>query len=132
MKIYIASKYIKHKEINRTIFNLLKKEGIDAFLPESIDIDASTPDEMYEVSEKCYNEIDKCDVILIVAPCGNSVSSEIGYAISKKRLDGSKRLVLFNPNRRDGIIQVEVMIAPYIDFVAESVYQLIKYLVNEI
>lgn len=37
MKVYIASKYLKHKELNREIYNMLKSSGIIAFLPESID-----------------------------------------------------------------------------------------------
>lgn len=63
MKVYIASKQIEHKELNDNIYNALAKEGINAFLPQSIDIDALTRDEMFTVDEKCYNETERCDII---------------------------------------------------------------------
>jgi len=82
MKVYIVSKYIEHKELNDNIYNALSKEGISAFLPKSINIDALNRQEMYAVAEICYDEIERCDVILIVCPFGKSVSSEFGYAIA--------------------------------------------------
>lgn len=115
MKVYIASKYIEHKEINREIYSILKSSGLTAFLPESIDIDAINYDEMLEVSEICYNEIDKCDILLVVAPFGKSVSSEIGYAIGLKRKRKNLKIILLNIGNYDDVLQTEAMIAPYVD-----------------
>ena len=72
MKVYIASTY-KNK-INNLIFNELKKESIDVFLPESININAISEEEKYKVSEIRYEEIERCDVILLMCTFGKSVS----------------------------------------------------------
>lgn len=132
MKIYIASKYIEHKKINKEIFDRLSNDNIDAFLPETINIEAVTKEEMFTVSEKCFNEIESCDVILIVAPFGKSVSTEIGYAIYQKRLGYNKKLILFKHDKMDEVMKTEAMIAPYIDVVVEDIDELISYLINKI
>ena len=67
MRIYIASKYIEHKELNRELFQLIRQCGLDAFLPESINIDAITLSEMQRVAEICYEEIRKSDIVLAVS-----------------------------------------------------------------
>lgn len=130
MKIYIASKYIEHKKINKEIFDKLLYYDIDAFLPETININAVSKEEMFTVSEKCYNEIDNCDIILIVAPFGKSVSTEIGYAIYKKRLCYNKKFILFKYDKKDEVMKTEAMIAPYIDVVVEDIDELINYLIK--
>lgn len=127
MKIYIASKYIEHKEINNVIYRKLIQLGVDVFLPESIDITAVKMSEMLKVSEICYNEIDRCNVILIVCPFGKSVSSEIGYAIANK-IKNHKKLILFNPEGLDDVMSKEAMIAPYIDEELKDLKQLIDYI----
>lgn len=132
MKIYIASKYIIHQKINREIFKALKEVNIDVFLPESININAITCEDMLAVAEKCFDEIDKCDVILVVAPFGKSVSSEIGYAIAKKRLGELKKIILFKFDEDDNVMETEAMIAPYIEVIVKNTYELINYLTNEI
>lgn len=131
MKVYIASKYIEHKKINRIIFNKLITSNINAFLPDSINIEDGTKEEMFIVSEKCFNEIDNCDIILIVAPFGKSVSTEIGYTISQKRLGYSKKIILFKYNKKDEVMKTEAMIDPYIDVVVEDIEELINYLKSE-
>lgn len=132
MKIYIASKYMEHKKINKEIFDKLLNYNIDAFLPETINIEAVTKEEMFTVSEKCFNEIDSCDIILIVAPFGKSVSTEIGYAIYKKRLGYNKKLILFKYDKKDDVMKTEAMIAPYIDVTVEDIDELIRYLTNKL
>ena len=52
MKVYIASKYIAHKKINNEIYQALKNNGIDAFLPETINNNATDKENMLLVSEK--------------------------------------------------------------------------------
>ena len=84
MKVYIASKYIAHKKINNEIYQALKNNGIDAFLPETINNNATDKENMLLVSEKCFSEIEICDIILAVCPFGKSVSCEIGYCTKEK------------------------------------------------
>lgn len=128
MKIYIASKYIEHKKINRELHNKILDLGIDVFLPESIDVNAITMKEMNYVSEICYEEINKSDVILIVCPFEHSVSSEIGFAISKKRENNKKKLIVLNIGFKHNKWKREAMIAPYIDKEFGEIYELLKYL----
>lgn len=124
MRVYIASKYITHKVLNRQIFNELTNAGIAAFLPETINIDAISDDEMFAVAEICYNEIEKCSVILAVCPFGRSVACELGYAIAIRKLQQKQiRIIALNPD-----IHNEAMIYPYIDKTVENITQLIKYL----
>lgn len=125
MRIYIASKYIQHKELNRLIYSKLKKAGFDAFLPESINIDAINVEESYQVAEKCFYEIERCNVILAVCPFGKSVASELGYAIALKKRKHNKRIVSLKMDFKN-----EAMIAPYVDMNVESIDELIKYLKN--
>lgn len=129
MKVYIASKYIEHKEINQKIYEALLEANINAFLPQSINVDAITSKEMFFVSECCYDELDECDIILIVTPFGKSVSSEIGYAIFQKRKYQNKKLVLFNQIiQNDRLLSKEAMIIPYIDAEVNSIQELITYI----
>ena len=124
MRIYIASKYIDHREINRRIYAALNAEGFDAFLPETINIDAITDAEMQSVGETCYNELSSCDVILVIAPIGLSVACEIAYAIALNREFKRKMKIIVY-----GEIQKrEAMIQPYIDKSVSNVYELISYL----
>ena len=128
MKFYIASKYIENHVINTEIYNVLKEKGYEVFLPESIDIDAKTNSEMYQVAEKCYDEINNADILLAVFPFGFSVSAEIGFAISIKRnMDKKMRLILFDNNSDKKNIEKlrgEAMINPYWDLVVSSVEEL--------
>lgn len=124
MRVYIASKYIEHKELNNDIYKELAKEGIDAFLPKSINVDAFNKERMYTVAEICYNEIERCDVILIVCPFGKSVSSEFGYAIAMKRVyQPQKKIVVMNLD-----FPYEAMIYPYVDKAVDNISELIIYL----
>lgn len=133
MKIYIASKYLEHKEINQNIYEALISEQIDAFLPKSINVDAITEEEMLLVAETCYNEIEQCDIILIVTPFGKSVSSEIGYTISLKRNKQPKKMILFNQEQyEDTSLKKEAMIIPYIDAEVTSITELISHIKNQL
>ncbi len=124
MKVYIASKYVDHKKVNNEIYYELTKASINAFLPESINISAITKDQMLEVADICYNEIEKCDIILAVCPFGKSVSSELGYAIAlKRRLNQQKKIVALNLD-----FELEAMLYPYVDKIVNSVPELVDYL----
>ena len=131
MRVYIASKYIEHKDINRMIYSRLIKNNIDAFLPETINIDAESKEEMYIVANRCYDEIDKCDTIIIVAPFGQSVAAEIGYAVSKIRNYNKKRLVMYNYND-DSFCRTkkESMIYPFVEKEFNELDTMIDYLLS--
>lgn len=124
MKLYIASRYIAHKSLNRKIHDELVKVGVDVFLPASINIDAIRADEMLEVAETCYNEIEQCDILLVVCPHGKSVACEFGYAVALKRVLLKRiRIVVYNSD-----INTEAMISPYIDKTVDNITELIEYL----
>ena len=126
MKVYIASKYISHKEINQRIFSILQNNQIDAFLPESINIDAVDKSEMLAVSEICYREIECSDVFLAVCPFGRSVSAEFGYAIAlQKKLHIKKTFIALKMD-----FDNEAMLFPYLDYVVTSVDDLVKLLID--
>lgn len=130
MKIFIASKLTAHSEINNKLYTELKRSGIDPFLPENLAMHAKTSPEMCFVADKCYNQIDRCDIVIIVAPIGLSVASEIGYAINQKMIFGTKELLLLNIDN-DVKIKEEAMIIPYIDREFRSIGALVKYIADK-
>ena len=123
MKVYIASKYDKHKEINNEIYKSLRKARIAAFLPETINVVAASDEEKKLVSDKCYEAMDLCDVFLFVFPIGKSVACEFGYAIHKKR-DGKRVSIIAYNYSDDG----EAMYSPSIDKKIYSIKELVAYL----
>ena len=117
MKIYIASKYIKHSQINKEIANLLLENGYEVFLPESIDIYSITKEQMQEVGVRCYQEIECSDVLLVISPYKRSVAAEIGYAIRRKIKEDKIIIVLFRiQDEENDIEDSEAMIVPFIDY----------------
>ena len=110
MRIYIASKYIEHKELNRELFQLIRQCGLDAFLPESINIDAITLSEMQRVAEICYEEIRKSDIVLAVSPFGKSVSAELGFSIALQ-----KKIIAYKNMEKD-----EALLSPYFDYIVST------------
>ena len=122
MKIYIASKYIEHREINRIITQFLLNYGFDVFLPESINMDSKTKEEMAQIGNKCYTEIDSCDTLLVVSPIGRSVSAEIGFAIYKKIKFANISIIQFRYKDTDKEKEdKEAMIAPFYDYIIDSI-----------
>lgn len=131
MRVYIASKYLAHETINHKIHTELQNAGIDSFLPKSINIDAITDAELFQVGERCYDEIDGCDVILVVYPRGDSVSSEVGYAICQKRkMKIPKTIISFVDPTQYIFTKREAMITPYYDYTVHSIQELIALLKN--
>lgn len=121
MKIYIASKYIEHSEINRKIEQILLDNGFDVFLPESINMDGKTMEEMTQIAYECYTEIDSCDILLVVSPTGRSVSAEIGYAIYRKIKFTNISIIQFRYKDTDRKKEdKESMIIPYYDYIIDS------------
>lgn len=125
MKIYIASPYVRHAKINKDIYNALINIGYSVFLPESIGLDALTIREQFIVSEKCFYEIDKSDIIVAVYPFGLSVSCELGYAINYIKHQDHKRIILFNTDKKNEIINTEAMIMPFINREVYNIQELI-------
>ena len=136
MKFYIASKFIENRVINTEIHNALRSKGYEVFLPASINIDAITYEEMCDVAEKCYNEIDNTDIFLAVFPFGWSVSAEIGYAIKIKRENNRKiRIVLYNNNSDKKNMEKllkEAMLSPYFEnaLTVSSIEELMDFFKN--
>lgn len=132
MRVYIASPYKRKKDINTKIYNELRKRKINVFLPKEINIDAvaERPKEQFQVAEICYNEIEQCNIILMVWEFGRSVSSEIGYAIHIKRSKiRDLKLVLWNSGDKDiDDLKGEAMIWPYVDKTVDGVEELVEYL----
>ena len=127
MKIYIASPYITQQEINNVIFDKLSEAGYEVFLPKSINIDAITDEEKEFVAQTCYNEIDQCDVMVIVYPFGISVACEAGYAICQ-RFNGNNRKLILYTNIKSDKIYSEAMFMPYIDYETDNLEELQAYL----
>lgn len=117
MKIYLASKYIVHSEINQKIYNTLTNNGFDTFLPKSINIEGNTPNEQKQIGYKCYNTLNSCDTILVVSPIGPSVSAEIGFAIYKKVIFSNITIIQFRYTNEDKEKEDnEAMITPFYDY----------------
>ncbi len=124
MKIYIASKYIEHRLLNRKIAEILKQNSFEPFLPAEIDIDAVTKEEMYEVAEICYKEIADSDTMLAVAPFGISVSAELGFAIALNKINGKpKHIIGFGNPKQD-----EAMVYPYFEHIVDDFQELLNVL----
>ena len=132
MQVYIASPYIKQLKINNEIDRLLTKNDISVFLPKSLNVDAITEEEKNAVAARCYDEIDKCDAMIIVHPFGISVAAEIGYAVAQRRHNGNKRkLILYVQDRTDKEryhnMKHEVMTSPYMDYETDDLNDLLAY-----
>jgi len=121
MKIYIASKYLEHSDINRKIYDILIRHGFDVFLPESINIEGKTENEMRSIADICYDAIDLSDIILLVSPFGQSVSAEIGYGIYKKRHQKNTKIVSFRYTHANMEKEKsEAMIIPFYDYSVDA------------
>ena len=124
VKIYIASKYIEHRILNRSLADFLLLNNFDPFLPAEINIDAVTKEEMQEVAEICYRKIAASDVMLVVTPFGISVSAEMGYAIAHNKITGKPRYIIgYGKPKQD-----EAMVIPYFDYIVEDFQELLDVL----
>ena len=127
MEVYIASKYISHRILNEKLWQILNENGIECFLPQSMNIEAISEKQMKDVSEKCYNALDRCNVILIVSPFGQSVSSEIGYSIALQKRGKKKHIILYDYDDHEKQWKQEAMIAPYVEAQFDNFDELIEY-----
>lgn len=121
MKVYIASKYIEHRQINREISYVLAKNGFDVFLPESINCDGKTKQEMSDISIECYDAIDSSDIILVVSPFGLSVAAEVGYSICKKKKSATTIILFRYTEKGKEKEDREAMLVPYYDYEISAV-----------
>ncbi len=115
MKVYIASKYIQNQTINQKIYNTLVNAGLEVFLPETINLDAVSKEEQLSVAKRCYKELMESDAVIWVSPYGESVTSEIGFAISQKYVGNHIRIILFGKQPK-----LEAMTSPYIDAIVDK------------
>lgn len=127
MEIYIASKYISHKLLNERLWLILTKNDIKCFLPQSININAVSQEQMKDVSEKCYQALERCNVILVVSPFGQSVSCEIGYSIALQKKGNEKHIIVYNYNNQEELWKNEAMILPYVEAQFNNFDELIEY-----
>lgn len=131
MKIYIASSYELGKE---TIQKLKSKLGgisyIDAFFPDSIDINADTLSGMKCISDICSEQIKECDMLVAIYPFGISVSIEVGRFLEQQNYIKKKKLIVFDTTSVDSAtykkLRSEVMIMPYVYKVVNTVEELIE------
>jgi len=114
IKVYIASKYIEHKDINEKIQKKLKDAKINCFLPATINIDAVTEEEKLQVAETCYTQIEDCNVIIAIEPYGRDVAAEIAYAIALQNQGRNIRIIRFGKAEKPG-----AMLDPYFDHVID-------------
>lgn len=122
-KIYIAACYREH-ERNTKLFEMLQKNGIPAFLPESMHLRESTDKkDQTRIFHSCYYKLSKCDIVLVLCPFGKSVSAEIGYAIAL-----NKKIIEYKP--KNVKFDKECMIDPGFNLVVESEAELIQLLKN--
>lgn len=113
IKIYIASP-LRFTEYNETIRSRLERiPGTYIFLPISLhEVHGDRLEDTF-IAQRCYDEIDSSDLIVLVKPFGLSVAAEIGYIISQKRSGSKKSIVAIQSSL--GNIKSEAMISPYID-----------------
>jgi hypothetical protein len=134
MKIYLASKYSRHK-LNNNLKRIIEDAGenFEVLLPESLNLEEKTKEQRKEVREKCCQMIRKCDVLLAVEPFGRDVAYEIGYAQALK--DCGKNIELLRIGK---VPTIGAMVDPgiLIDFesavigeqTGENISELLKFL----
>ena len=127
MRAYIASKYISHKKINEEISCALRKNGIDTFLPQSINVDAVLPEQMRDVSEICFHALEICNIVLVVSPFGQSVSCDLGYAIALKKKGEDKHILIYDCSEKEHRWRNEAMIVPYVEARFDDLNKVIEY-----
>lgn len=119
--IYIAACYRDH-ERNQKMLEILRKEGLPAFLPENMYLkESQEKQDQLKVFHACYYKLSKCDIVLVLYPYGKSVSAEIGYAIAK-----DKKIIEYKPQNVN--IDPECMIDPGFHWAVDEEQELIKLL----
>lgn len=131
MKIYIASSYELGKEtVKKLKSKLCEISYIDAFFPDSIDINADTLIGMKCISDICSEQIKECDILVAIYPFGISVSIEIGRFLEQQNYIEEKKLIIFDTTSVDSVtykkLRTEVMIMPYVYKVVSTVDELIE------
>ena len=107
--IYIAARYCEH-ERNQELSNYLQTQGYSIFLPENLHLrESSNKRDQSKVFHNCYHKLKRCEILLAVYPFGDSVSAEIGYAVSQKKL-------LIALKQKDVTYPPECMIDPAFSF----------------
>lgn len=77
--VYIASRYA-NQDINRDIAALLRRRGLDVFLPRELKVRSHGDKNKRHVYRRCIEELSECTTVLLISPFGRDVAYEIGYA----------------------------------------------------
>lgn len=129
MNAYIAYSYkIDPKLINK-IFTDLQNSKVHAFFPESIELYASSIEEMKQVDSICCEKIRESDFFIAIYPFGISVSIEIGRFLELKSKDEKKFLIIFDISEKESDpfnkLRGEAMLIPNVDAIVTSSDQLL-------
>ena len=130
MKIYIAAS-LKNQEVNN-VLKALKDNNLDFFNPALLGLNEEIEEERNIIFKKCLFEIEyDCDILLAIAPYGESVSGEVGYAGCLKLHNNNKLLLLYNSGDESPCKEEnEAIQAPFFDKVFDDLNKLIQFLVN--
>ena len=77
--VYIASRYA-NQDINRHIAAMLRRRGLDVFLPRELKVRSRGAKNRRYVYRRCIEELSRCTTVLVISPFGRDVAYEIGYA----------------------------------------------------
>ena len=77
--VYIASRYA-NQDTNRHIAALLRRRGLDVFLPRELKVRSHGAKNKRHVYRRCIEELSRCTTVLVISPFGRDVAYEIGYA----------------------------------------------------
>lgn len=119
------------KKMTQKLKQKLDEVGyMDVFFPDSIDISADTLSGMKRISDRCSEQIRKCDMLVAIYPFGISVSVEIGRFLEQQNHIKKKRLVILDTTFVESAthkkLRSEVMVMPHIYKVVGSVEELIE------
>lgn len=110
--VYIASP-LKYRVLNNQISEILKENNIASFLPHTIDL-PDEPAKLKEIGDKCFEQIDKAQIVVVVSPFGLSTASEVGYAINRKRKGEKLSIILFDQEESEHK-RLDATLTPYFD-----------------
>ncbi len=77
--VYIASRYA-NQDTNRHIAAMLRRRGLDVFLPRELKVRSHGAKNKRYVYRRCIEELSRCSTVLVISPFGRDVAYEIGYA----------------------------------------------------
>lgn len=134
MKVYIASSHKMGAEITKEIFRRIGNDvNINAFFPEHLGDFTNSIESMSYIDTICCDKIRESDVLVAVYPFGYSVSVEIGRFLEYRETNHEKKQFIIldcSEVGSDGhkLLRTEAMILPHIDYLADSIDDLLAFL----